>query len=174
MRIANVVLGGVLGLAATGCCTAASSAWDAAATAALRADCEGMLKAIDAGDFAFMTSKLDADVIVYDMDENNAMVRFQGPEAVKAYFAHFEEIAKSQGFKFASTVVSCDAHATSTVGFCAMEFDQTLTAGGQTMGPFKFRGTLVARKVGDAWKWVHWHGSFREAPAAPPAEPATK
>ena len=53
------------------------------------------------------------------------------------------------------------------------------------MGPMKFRGTTVARKVDDAWKWEHWHGSFRElpmpmstttttTPAAPAPAPAPK
>jgi hypothetical protein len=45
-----------------------------------------------------------------------------------------------------------------------------MTAGGQTMGPFKFRGTFVARRVADEWRWTHWHGSFRDMPA--PQAPA--
>jgi hypothetical protein len=59
---------------------------------------------------------------------------------------------------------------------CTAEFDQSMTANGQTMGPFKMRATLVAERHNDHWIWVHWHGSMRENPqvaqAAAPAAPA--
>jgi hypothetical protein len=53
------------------------------------------------------------------------------------------------------------------MGYCAVEFDQMFTMGGQTMGPMKFRGTAVSRKVDNVWKLEHWHGSFRELPVMP-------
>ena len=71
---------------------------------------------------------------------------------------------KAAGGTVKTTVVRNDCYAVAVMGYCAVEFDQTFTSGGQTMGPMKFRGTTVARKVDGAWKWEHWHGSFRELP----------
>src|SRR6185369_696725 len=107
------------------------------------------------------------------LDENNHPVRYQGREKVTQYFHNLEQGAKAQGLKFKSTITKNDCSATTNVGYCVVEFDQTISAGGQTMGPFKFRATVVARKVGDEWRWTHWHGSFREMPAPAPAASAT-
>ena len=155
---------GVLVLAAAGCATPPSSDWDEQATASLKGDVETLLKSIDSGDFAAITAKMEPDVVVFDFDEKNQPMRASGLAEWKQYMTTFESVAKSQGLKFASTLKTSVCHATVVMGYCAVEFDQTMTAGGQTQGPFKFRGTLAARKVGGAWRWVHWHGSFAELP----------
>ena len=154
---------GLAMLAAVGC-SAPSSDWDAQATTSLKAEVEWMLKAIDTGDMAGMVARMDADAMVFDIDDKNQPVRAAGLDQVKQYMGRMESATKTQGLHFASTMKANECHASETMGFCAVEFDQTITAGGQAMGPFKFRGTLVARKVGEAWRWVHWHGSFAELP----------
>jgi ketosteroid isomerase-like protein len=145
-------------------CSAPSSEWDTQATASLKAEAEWMLKAIDSGDIAGMVSRMDQDVMVFDIDDKNQPVRATGLDQAKQYMGQMENAMKTQGLKFASSVRANECHANQTMGFCAVEFDQIVASGGQTMGPFKFRGTLIARKVGDSWRWVHWHGSFAEFP----------
>lgn len=164
MRHGTITLS--LVLAAIGC-GGASSQWDAQASTALRGMPEGILHDLDSGNVADIVSKMDDDAIVLDLDENNKPVRFQGREKVKEYFGGLEQGMKAQGLKFKSTLARNDCTATAQIGYCVVEFDQTISAGGQTMGPFKFRSTLVARKVGEDWRWTHWHGSFREQPAPP-------
>jgi ketosteroid isomerase-like protein len=110
---------------------------------------------------------LDDESIVLDLDENNHPVRYQGRDKVIQYFRSLEQGAKAQGLKFKTTIAKNDCSATATMGYCVVEFDQTITAGGQSMGPFKLRATLISRKVGDDWRWTHWHGSFREIPGPP-------
>jgi ketosteroid isomerase-like protein len=155
---------GLMVLAAAGCAAPPSSDWDEQATASLKAEVEGMLKSIDGGDFSAMTAKMDPDVVVFDTDEKNQPVRASGLAEVKQYMGGMEGGAKALGLKFASTIKSNVCHATAVMGYCAIEFDQTITAGGQTQGPFKFRGSFVARRVAGAWRWVHWHGGFAELP----------
>ncbi len=157
------LLVGLASLAAVGC-SVPSSDWDAQATASLKAEVEWMLKAIDSGDISGMLSRMDSDAIVFDLDDKNQPVHATGLEQVKQYMGKLENSMKAQGLKFASTLRATNCHANQTMGFCAIEFDQTITAGGETMGPFKYRGTLVARRIGEAWRWVHWHGSFAELP----------
>jgi hypothetical protein len=59
---------------------------------------------------------------------------------------------------------------TSLSGFCLVEFEQSVTQAGKTMGPFKFRGTLVAERNGEGWIWTHWHGSLAPKSVKAPAE----
>jgi ketosteroid isomerase-like protein len=151
-------------LLAAGCAAQPSSDWDEQATASLKGEVETLLKSIDSADFAGMAAKMDTDVVVFDFDEKNQPMRASGLGEMKQFMATVESATKSQGLKFASTLKTSVCHATAVIGYCAVEFDQTMTAGGQTQGPFKFRGTLVARKAGGAWRWMHWHGSFAELP----------
>ncbi len=146
----------------------AASAWNEQDTAALRAQPEEMLHDLDRGDFAGMTSRIDDDAIVLDLDENNHPVRYQGKAEVTKYFQSLEQGAKAQGLKFTTTMSKNDCAANAAFGYCVVEFDQVISAGGKSMGPFKFRATIVAHKVGDNWRWVHWHGSLREMPTPPP------
>jgi ketosteroid isomerase-like protein len=155
-----------LGLAACG--GGAAAGWDPAASAALRAEPEALLHDLDQGRFDAMLAKMDDDSIVLDLDENNRPVRYQGRANVTEYFRALANAAKAQGLVFRSTIARDDCQATPAIGYCVVEFDQTITARGQTMGPFKFRASLVAHKVGSDWRVSHWHGSFREAPSATP------
>jgi ketosteroid isomerase-like protein len=157
-----------LGLVA---CGSASSQWDPHAAAALQTQSADLLHNLDAGNFDAMLATIDDESIVLDLDENNQPVRFQGREKVMEYFRHLEAGAKAQGLKFQSTIARNDCSSTPAMGYCVVEFDQRISAGGQTMGPFKFRATAVYRKVGSDWRWSHWHGSLREAPANAPASP---
>lgn len=143
---------------------AASSGWDSQAAESLKQVSVKLLQNIDAGDFMAMIAESDSNVVIMDFDENNAPVRADGIGEARAFMTHMTELAKDQGLKFTSTIVRNDAWATATMGYSVVEYDQTLRAGGQTMGPFKFRGTLIARHEGDRWIITHWHGSFRETP----------
>lgn len=160
------LLVGVVSCART---TPETGAWDPAATASLEAEPEAMLKDIDAGNFDAMIAKMDSGSVAFDYDEKNNPVRIEGAENIRKFFDGYGKMMKEQQMKLTSTPVSKHCQATASMGYCALEFDQSMTANGQTMGPFKFRGTLVARRDGAGWKWVHWHGSFRELPAAPSA-----
>ena len=164
----------ILGLGLGGCGGAVSSAWDANETASLQKEPEWMLKQIDSGSWDAMLSKMDPDSTVFDFDSENKPFTAHNLDEVRKFFAGYQDMMKTQQLTLKSELKSVACHATQVMGSCAIEFDQTITAGGKAMGPFKFRGTLVAKKDGDAWKWVHWHGSFREMPEmpAPPAAAA--
>jgi hypothetical protein len=170
MKMKHTIIHAALALGLAGC-GAASAEWDPRASSALQVQSATLLKDLDTGNFDAMLASVDDESIVLDLDENNQPVRFQGREKVTGYFRRLEAGAKAQGLKFRSTIAHNDCSATAAMGYCVIEFDQVISAGGQTMGPFKFRATAVYRKVGSDWRWTHWHGSIREAP--PPA-PATK
>jgi ketosteroid isomerase-like protein len=131
-----------------------------------------MFKSIDGGTPGVIGAWADADAVVFDFDEKNNPVKVRGAAEIQAFFEGFAKAMTDGGLKFATSVVSMDCSATTLLGHCTSEFDQTITMGGNAMGPFKFRGTLVARKLADGWKWTHWHGSFRELPTAPPGDGA--
>lgn len=171
MRVVRALLAMcVFGL--MGC--SASSKWDPQGAESLKQLATKVLTDLDAGNFQAMFAGADSNVVVLDFDENNAPFRVDGLVAANAFMAHMAEVAQSQGLKFTSTPVRSDAWATATMGYCIVEYDQSVTVGGQTMGPFKFRGTLVARRDGDRWSTTHWHGSFRETPPPMPPPVATK
>lgn len=165
LHVQKISLG--IALALVACGRAASSQWDPQASSALRAQPESILRDLDAGNFDGMLAKIDDESIVLDLDENNQPVRYEGREKVTQYFRHLEQGAKAQGLKFKTTIAKNDCSATASIGYCVVEFDQTILAGGQNMGPFKFRATIISRKLGDEWRWTHWHGSFREMPSSP-------
>jgi hypothetical protein len=148
-------------------CGGASSQWDARAASSLHAEPEAVLHDMDSGNISDILARMDEDSVVFDTDENNQPVRMQGRAKVTEYFSGLEKAIKSDGVKFESKIARNDCVANEAFGFCVVEFDQTITAGGKKAGPFKYRGTFVARRVGDAWRWTHWHGSFREMPAPP-------
>ncbi len=152
---------------------AASSGWDPQGATSLKQKAVEMLGDLDAGNFQAMFEGADSNIVVMDVDENNAPMRADGIGEANAFAARMTDLTKNQGLKFTSTVTRNDAWATATMGYCVIEYDQTIAAGGQTMGPFKFRGTLIARRDGDRWLTTHWHGSFREMPAPPADTTAT-
>jgi hypothetical protein len=147
-----------------------SSDWDADATAKVSANVDQMFADIDAGNFAAMTDALDADASAYDVDPGGKPVAMYGRDGVKSYFDTMAPTGGAPAPTMHSTIKKKDCHATGVMGYCAVEFDQSVTVGGVDAGTFHFRGTLISRKVGEDWKWVHWHGSFAELPA-PQAAP---
>jgi len=161
MRIGRVLLTlGVVGM--FGC--SASSRLELKPDESIKEESVRLLRNLDAGDYMAMIAEADSNLVMMDFDENNAPFRANGLEEARAFMKHMDEASRSQGLHFESTVRRNDGWATPTMGYSIVEFDQTITAGGKTMGPFKFRGTLIARREGDRWVMTHWHGSFREAP----------
>ena len=150
-----------------------SSAWDTAVAAELQAQNEKMFADMDAGNTDALTNLMSSDGIIYDIDPHNMPIAKRGSAEIKAYMEQITSEMKTAGGTVKTTVVRNDCYAVAVMGYCAVEFDQWFTMGGQTMGPVKFRGTTVARKVDNAWKWEHWHGSFREFAALPVATTTT-
>ena len=153
--------------------SAPSSEWDTAAAAELKAQTEKMFADIDAGNNDALTNMMASDGIIYDIDPNNMPVAKRGAAEIRAYMDQITTEMKAAGGSAKTTVVRNDCYAVAVMGYCAVEFDQMYTMGGQTMGPMKFRGTAVARKVDGQWKWEHWHGSFRELPVMPASTTTT-
>lgn len=176
MRITRALLVPVL-LALSACTP--SSDWDTGSADALEQQSVDLLRRLDAGQFTEMLADADPAVVIMDFDENNVPMRVDGLEAARAFFARLGETAKAQNIQFKSTITRNDAWATATMGYGIVEYDQTITVGDQVMGPFKFRGTLIARRDAGKWRMTHWHGSFSvmpvspaDAAAAPAAAPA--
>jgi hypothetical protein len=162
----------VLCALAAGCGGATvSSAWNPKAAGELKAETGLIFTRIDAGDIAAIKASLDDQPAVFDVDPSNKVVAAYGAAETNAYMDTVMAAMK-QGLKVKSTVNRVDCQATSVLGFCTVEFDQAMAMGGTNLGPYKFRGTTVFRKVGSAWKWSHWHGSFREVPQETPASAA--
>jgi hypothetical protein len=126
-----------------------------------------MFADIDAGNTEALTNMMSNDGIIFDIDPNNVPVEKRGAAEIRAYMDQVASEMKAADGTVKTTVVRNDCYAVAVMGYCAVDFDQTFTSGGQTMGPLKFRGTIVARKVDGVWKWEHWHGSFRELPVTP-------
>lgn len=126
------------------------------------------------GDFAYLkASACPQTVVAWDTDENGAPVVADGKAAVDAMLDKYTAMARTPGMEIKSTFGAPRCEAFSDSGYCLIEMDQTITQNGTTMGPFKIRGTLIAKMFKDRWIWTHWHASLREAaPPAPPALPA--
>jgi ketosteroid isomerase-like protein len=156
----------VIGLAfgAVGCGAGASAQWDPRTSSSLRAEPEGLLRALDAGDARAMLAKMDDDPVVFDLDDYDHPVRYEGHARVAQYLGGLEWWMKTQGLRFQSTIARNECTATAAVGYCILDFNQTIHTGGQAIGPFRRRATIVLRKVGDDWRWTHWHASFRNPP----------
>ncbi len=154
-------------------CAVAPSGWDLQGAESLKQMSAKVLRDIDSGNFQGMFAEADSNLVVMDFDENNAPMRLDGTAGAAAFIARMTDLTKTQGLKFTSTMVRNEAWATATMGYSIIEYDQTISAGGQAMGPFKFRGTLIARRDGSQWKMTHWHGSFRETPPPMPAPDST-
>jgi ketosteroid isomerase-like protein len=132
-----------------------------------------MFADIDAGNIDALTNRMSNDAIIFDLDPNNVPVEKRGAAEIRAYMDQIASEMKAAGGTVTTAVVRNDCYAVAVMGYCAVEFDQMYSMGGQTMGPMKFRGTAVARKVDGEWKWEHWHGSFRELPILPAATTPT-
>jgi ketosteroid isomerase-like protein len=157
-------------------CSRGGAGWSDSTAADLRQKVEQMFKDIDSSNFAGMKMWADQDAILFDFDENNLPVTARGSAELDKYLAAYDATMR-KGLKVHTDIGKDDCFGDSDLGFCAIEFDQSIGASeAAPPTPFKFRGTLVARKTKDGWRWVHWHASFREFPkpaAAAQAAPAT-
>ncbi len=157
-------------------CHRGGADWSDQTAADLRQKVEQMFKDIDAGNFVGLKMWADQDAILFDFDENNVPVTARGQADLDKYLAAYDAVVR-KGLKIHTEIGKDDCFGDADLGFCAIEFDQTIgAADGAPATPFKFRGTLVARKTRDGWRWVHWHSSFREfpKPAAAQASPPTE
>jgi hypothetical protein len=137
--------------------------WNADASKDLSAAVSQMFTQMDAGNIDSLLGWVDANPVIFDVDPENKFVQLYGDADVGKYISQLGEAMKA-GLKTKTVTQRTECHASHGFGYCAFEFDQAATMGDHTMGPFKFRGTLVAHKVNGKWKWAHWHGSFREIP----------
>lgn len=143
----------------------------------LRQKVEQMFKDIDAGNFAGLKMWADDKAILFDFDENNVPISAHNAAELDKYLAAYDATVR-KGLKVHTDVQKDDCFGDADIGFCAVEFDQTIGASDAAPAtPFKFRGTLVAHKTKDGWRWMHWHASFREFPkpaatATPPVDQA--
>jgi ketosteroid isomerase-like protein len=170
----RVLVSGLIVLLAIAC-SHGGAGWSDATAADLRQKVEQMFKDIDAGNFAGMKMWADQDAILFDFDENNLPVAARGAQELDKYLAAYDG-AMRKGLKVHTDIQKNDCFGDADLGFCAVEFDQNIGASEAAPAmPFKFRGTLVARKTKDGWRWAHWHGSFREFPKPQTVEvtPAT-
>jgi hypothetical protein len=141
-----------------------------------------MFDHIGRGDFAYMKASACPEAVVFDIDENGAPIAARGKAEIDRMIDRYQETTHAGGASTSANITRLECRSFGGSGVCAIEFDQSMTANGQTMGPFKLRATLVAERHRDRWIWVHWHASMREAPqqqapaaaapAAPPAAPA--
>jgi ketosteroid isomerase-like protein len=165
------VLPGVLGACAT-TGTSLTARYDRAAEAALEAKTRSMFTGMERGDLSEMRIEGDdTEGTIFDTDSENHPISAYGAADWNHYFDQYVQMFRSGG-RVHTDVDRIDCHATTNHGYCTTEFRQTFTMNGQSMGPFRYRGTLVARRDGDRWIATHWHGSVGEVPPAPAPAPA--
>jgi len=149
----------------------ASNDWDPAAASAIEAKIRAAFKDFDSGNMDTFMSWADTTAITWDIGMEGEPVTASTPGESKKMLEGYADMMKSGDMSVKTTMTKADCHATSSFGFCAIDFDQMVTAKGTPMPVMKFRATLVARMVDGDWRWSHWHASWRE-PMAMPAETA--
>jgi hypothetical protein len=166
----------LLGTFALGCATAGqtrtATMHDAENGASLELFVRGGMDAMAKGDMTFWSKNACPQAVVWDTDPSGAAVVANGKAEIDAMMAQYQQMLSGGQMQMTTTTKSVKCRATSLSGHCLVEFAQSMTHGGQTMGPFQFRGTLIAERNGDGWIWTHWHGSFAPGSAKAPAEAA--
>jgi hypothetical protein len=143
---------------------AVTAEYDAAAEASLKAKVESIFREVAAMNFEVLRPGKDVpELVVYDYTPDDQPFTARGPDEYGRLVDMFTFVAGS-GTKMETVVQRIDCHATSSFGYCLIEYDQRFMSGGSTMGPYRMRGTLVARRKGDDWIVTHSHVSFRERP----------
>jgi hypothetical protein len=126
------------------------------------------------GDYAYLKKSVCPEAVVFDIDEHGAPIAARGKAEVDRLIDHYAQLSKASAAPSAN-ITRLECRSLGGSGVCAIEFDQSMSANGRTMGPVpvKLRATLVAERHNERWIWVHWHGSMRQAPqvaqTAPPA-----
>jgi len=168
----RVLLPAAIGAAllTTACGGNHGASWNDATKKELGTRLEQMFKDIDSGNFAGLKMWADQDAVLFDFDENNRPVSARGADALDKYLVAYDAAVR-KGQKVHTTISKDDCFGDADIGYCVVEYDQTIGASG---GPFKFRGTLIAAKEKEGWRWVHWHSSFREFPAPAAASAPTE
>lgn len=170
----------IIALAALSACAPRNAAvnapttatWDDAAAAELQAGSEAQMKAWEAGDVAAIRAGIanDGFLTSYDLDMMGQPVSFASGDEVAAYAQKMADAMKAMGATCQMKITKNDCKATSTIGACVTEVEANMTMGAKTETMW-FRGTSIARKGEDGWKWTHWHGSLAKMPAMPAAPP---
>jgi len=116
------------------------------------------------GSFSLWKNTADPAAVAWDVDEEGKPVSASGKEEIDAMLDGYKKIWDS-GTKVTTTIDALACRSSTNVGHCLVEFDQTFTKDGKTMGPVKLRGTANLQRVDGNWLWTHWHSSERERPA---------
>jgi ketosteroid isomerase-like protein len=133
--------------------------WDPAAATAQKETVDRMFKALDNGNAEYFEKTMDEDMVIFDVDADGKPIARRGKRAVE-YINKMTKDMKDAGVTVQTTVGRTDCHGTATVGFCAIEFKQVVTKAGKAGEPMDMFGTTVMHKVGDDWKFAHWHGGL--------------
>ncbi len=134
----------------------------------VRAQVERTMHAFVSMDLEGFKAGLAEDVVSFEMDMESKPVRLGSCDDVVRWADDTFAQLKTMGAILELVIHSIDCHANSTMAYGTVEFDLKATmAGGSTMSQ-PSRNTVVLRKYGDGWKWVHWHSSLA-IPAAPSA-----
>ena len=135
---------------------------DEAAARDVRGELTKMLGAWERLDPDFFVSGLAKEgfLAAYDFDLENKPVRIATHEDAIAYVTSMMSQVKAMGATLKVDVRSIDCRATSTVAWCAMEFDFTAKMPDGSVVSQPTRATATLRKGGDGWKWVQWHSSL--------------
>ncbi len=162
--------------ALSGCLVPASSTWDAVSSEVLHGQLESLFASIDAADAPALLASMDESVILYDYDQDHrALVAHDKLGAAKVIDRLFAQ-RQVTGGTLKSYLSGATCHATTRVGFCAIEYEQVLTRG-EDKRTLRYRATLVAREVEGHWLWVQWQNTPLDAvptagqPVAAPVAP---
>lgn len=148
----------VLMTALSGCLVPASSTWDAVSSEVLHAQLEALFASIDKADAPALLATMDDSVILYDYDQDHRpLVAHDKLGAAKVLDRLFAQ-RQVTGGTLQSYLSGATCHATTRVGFCAIEYEQVLTRG-EDKSTLRYRATLVAREVEGRWVWVQWQNT---------------
>ena len=147
-------------------CATTHEGYSPSAEASLRTKVETIFRDLNEMKFDAMRARTDIpELSVFDFDpENKPLDAYSGAEWNRVVDQYADMVKRGGALR--TELKRIDVHASESFGYATVEFDQFFSMGGQTMGPFKFRGTMIVRREGEDWVWTHWHGSMRELPPA--------
>lgn len=135
--------------------------YDEEASASLRKKFEDDFASMSKGSFDAMRRGIAPEVSGFDYDFENHPTRMHGATEWSGYVDQLEGQLKDVS-EVEAKLTSLDCYATKELGFAVAEFEQSFTLEGKKLGPFHWRGTMIARRAGNDWLMVHWHSSPAE------------
>jgi len=167
------LLVGVLLVTTLGACATVptTARWDDSAARAAGAAVREMAQAFETMNLERVKTALahDGFVATYELDLEGKPVRLGSRDEVIGYAEAIIAEMKKVGGRLKVDIGSLDCRATSTIGYCSMDYEFSATMPDGTKISQPSRTSFVLRRGDDGWKVTSWHTSLSQLPAPPPS-----